>query len=115
MKRTPEQEAYYQYGKSVARLIWAWKFVREFPTPSYLKSVRYTDSYIPDTTYKEFVSFMYYLEDARQKRSVCRRTCLKCTHCHSGTCTICDVYDPQYLDPKRAIDCKEFVPRKEDK
>lgn len=94
MKMTPEQRAYYEYGKAVEalrifKLDFCWR----------------------EETSAEFYSVL--VRKAWQKRAVCRRSCLKCTHCHPGTCTICDVYDPQYLDLKRAIECEHYEPRKE--
>lgn len=88
MKMTQKERAFYEYGKSIDRLIEAWNFVRKFPTPSYLKDVRYTDSYIPDIPSKGFLSFMDFLEDARKKRAICKawsppkgRDCTNCLHC----------------------------------
>lgn len=70
---TPEQKAFLEYGESIQKLKEAWRFVREFPMPRYLKATRYTDKYIPDLDSKEFRSFMDFLSDARQKQKECRK------------------------------------------
>lgn len=73
MKTTFEQKAFIEYGKSLQKLKEAWRFVRNFPTPKFLEDVRYTDEYVPDLDSHKFRSFMYFLDDARQKRKECEK------------------------------------------
>lgn len=107
MKMTPEQEAFFEYGRSYEKVCRRAELLRTARKRCAENPERYGPG-LPMAT----MLFERTVNKAKQKRAVCRRLCLKCTHCHPGTGKICDIYDPQFLDIKRAIACEHFEERK---